>query len=280
MQIKSFINWVHESVKPRPYTKKLAELNPQRKYLGDTYNTDLFLRFKHLSSIRDRHGKRIGVEKWFELAQLEDKGFYSAVLADQMGQPDVRELWRDLMGRHASKVKGQVAFKDPFKERESQDDEVRDLVSESALSEPLVKKSDIDSSWTVIITYPEDTLYETCNEYFNRLGIAFADLSSKKIFVDGSEVSEDYFTENHLLAIEAHEIGHFIAEHKGAPYYSKQQEMEADWLAINLLLELKMIKAATLLSDRFEFEYKKPYSSLANNPDLDLLLAQYIKNIK
>jgi hypothetical protein len=277
MQVQSFNTWIQEAVAVKPYTKKLAELNPQRKYLGDTYNTDLFLRFKHLSSIRDKHGKRIGIERWFELAQLEDKGFYAAVLADQMGQPDVRELWRDLMGRHASKVKGQVIFKDPFKQRESQDDEVRDLVSESALAEPLIKESELDPEWKVIITYPEDSLYQACSDYFERLGIAFADISQKKIYVDGAEVSEDYFTENHLLAIEAHEIGHSIAGHKGAPYYSEKQEMEADWLGINLLLKLGFEKAATILADRFELTYKNPYDSLPNGKELEPLLAEYLE---
>jgi hypothetical protein len=275
MQVQTFTKWISEGNSPAPYTKKLADLNSQRKYLGDTYNTELLLRFKQLSNIREKHGKRIGVERWFELAQLEDKAFYAAVLADEMGQPDVRELWRDLMGRHASKVKGQVAFKDPFKTRESQDDEVRELVTES-IDKPIIKKSEVDPTWKVVITYPNDSLYENCQAFFDRFGIAFANLEENIIYVDGAEVSEDYFTKNHLIAIEAHEIGHKIAEHYGSPYYSEKQEMEADWLGINLLVEKGHTLAANVLSDRFSDTYRTDYNTLKDSSELNLKLNSYL----
>jgi hypothetical protein len=280
MQVRQFTDWLTEAQAPaKTYTKKLSELNPQRKYLGDTYNTDLFLRFKHLSSIRDRHGKRIGVEKWFELAQLEDKGFYSAVLADQMGQPDVRELWRDMMGRNASKVKGQVAFKDPFKGNdEGTEDEVRDLSLSESVEEPLMMPSQLDPNWTLVITYPNDSLYNTVNPYFEKLGIAFANLESQTIYFDGAEVSESYFTKDHMIAVEAHEIGHMIANHKGEPYYSKRQEQEADWLGINLLVQNNKTKAANLLAERFSQNYGIPYSELSDSDRLGELLEDYLSD--
>lgn len=279
MQVRQFIDWVSEAIAPvKTYTKKLSELNPQRKYVGDTYNTDLFLRFKHLASIRDKHGKKIGVEKWFELAQLEDKGFYSAVLADQMGQPDVRELWRDMMGRHASKVKGQVIFKDPFKGNDETEDEVRDLSLSEGVENPIVMQSSLDPTWKLIISYPNDSLYETLNPYFEKLGIAFANLNEQIIYFDGAEVSEDYFTKDHMFAIEAHEIGHFIANHQGEPYYSDKQEKEADWLGINLLIELGKVKSANILISRFSAQYKSEYSNLPNAKFLQELLEDYLSD--
>ncbi len=42
MRLTKFENWISEAAQAKPYTKKLSELNPQRKYVGDTYNTDLF----------------------------------------------------------------------------------------------------------------------------------------------------------------------------------------------------------------------------------------------
>jgi hypothetical protein len=277
MQVKHFTNWLNETQAPaKTYTKKLSDLNPQRKYVGDTYNTDLFLRFKHLGSIRERHGKRLSVEKWFEVAQAEDKGFYSAVLADQMGQPDVRELWRDMMGRNASKVKGQVSFKDPFKGSEDTEDEVRDLSLSESLEEPLTMPSNLDPEWTLIITYPNDSLYSKANPYFEKLGIAFADLNSKTIYFDGAEVSEAYFTKDHMVAVEAHEIGHQIANHLGEPYYSKRQEQEADWLGINLLIQNNLVKAGNLLAERFSQHYGMPYTDLAGSEPLMEMLEDYL----
>jgi len=278
MRLTKFKNWIGEAAQVTQYTKKLSELNPQRKYVGDTYNTDLFLRFKHLSSIRDKHGKRIGVEKWFSLAQLEDKGFYAAVLADQMGQPDVRELWRDLMGRHASKVKGQVTFKDPFKGSEDTEDEVRDLSLSESVEDPIIVPSNLDKSWMLVITYPNDSLYNKVEPYFEKLGIAFANLAEQKIYFDGAEVSEDYFTKDHLLAVEAHEIGHFIANHQGEPYYSKRQEQEADWLGINLLIQNNLTRAANLLIERFSQQYKLSYDSLEGSERLSELMEDYLSD--
>jgi hypothetical protein len=279
MQVRQFIDWVSEAMSPaKTYTKKLSELNPQRKYVGDTYNTDLFLRFKHLASIRDNHGKRIGVEKWFELAQLEDKGFYSAVLADQMGQPDVRELWRDMMGRNASKVKGQVNFKDPFKGSEDTEDEVRDLSLSESIEEPITMSAQLDPNWKLVITYPNDSLYNTTKPYFEKLGIAFANLESQTIYFDGAEVSESYFTKDHMLAIEAHEIGHYIANHQGEPYYSKRQEQEADWLGINLLIQYNKTKAGNILAERFNQHYKMEYTALPKSEQLTELLEDYLSD--
>lgn len=278
MRVTKFTHWIGEAAPAKPHTKKLSELNPQRKYVGDTYNTDLFLRFKHLSTIRDKHGKRIGVEKWFELAQLEDKGFYSAVLADQMGQPDVRELWRDMMGRHASKVKGQVNFKDPFKGNEDTEDEVRDLSLSESVDDPIQTSSQLDPQWTLVITYPNDSLYSQVEPYFEKLGIAFADLAKQVIYFDGSEVSEDYFTKDHMLAIEAHEIGHSIANHQGSPYYSTRQEQEADWLGITLLIENGLAKAATILGARFSNHYGMEYSDLSNTEALQERLEDYLSD--
>jgi hypothetical protein len=277
MRVTRFKNWIGEAA-VKQYTKKLAELNPQRKYVGDTYNTDLFLRFKHLSSIRDKHGKRIGVQRWFELAQLEDKGFYAAVLADQMGQPDVRELWRDLMGRHASKVKGQVIFKDPFTKNEDTEDEVRDLSLSESQENPITTPASLDPNWTLVISYPNDSLYDKLDPYFEKLGIAFANLAEQTIYFDGAEVSEDYFTRDHMVAIEAHEIGHYIANHQGEPYYSKRQEQEADWLGINLLIENGKTKAATLLIERFSKQYNTEYTEIAGSESLQELLEDYLSD--
>ena len=260
MRVTKFTNWIGEAA-VKQYTKKLSEINPQRKYVGDTYNTDLFLRFKHLSSIRDKHGKRIGVDRWFELAQLEDKGFYAAVLADQMGQPDVRELWRDLMGRHASKVKGQVIFKDPFTRNEDTEDEVRDLSLSESQENPITIQSSLDPNWTLVISYPNDSLYSKLEQYF-----------------DGAEVSEDYFTKDHMVAVEAHEIGHFVANHQGEPYYSKRQEQVADWLGINLLIENGKTKAANLLIERFSKQYQVEYTEIDGTEALQELLEDYLSD--
>lgn len=43
--------------------------------------------------------------EWFNLMQNMDAEFYTLVQTDELGQPDVRELFRDLTDRRAAKMK-------------------------------------------------------------------------------------------------------------------------------------------------------------------------------
>jgi HD superfamily phosphohydrolase len=137
-------------------------------------------------------------------------------------------------------------------------------------------QAQLDPNWTLVITYPNDSLYNTANPYFEKLGIAFANLEAQTIYFDGAEVSESYFTKDHMLAVEAHEIGHMIASHQGEPYYSKRQEQEADWLGINLLIQNAKTKAANLLAERFSDSYKIQYTELSDSERLEELLEDYL----
>jgi hypothetical protein len=139
-------------------------------------------------------------------------------------------------------------------------------------------QSNLDSSWTLVITYPNDSLYADAQPYFEKLGIAFANLASQTVYFDGSEVSEGYFTKDHMLAIEAHEIGHSIANHKGEPYYSKRQEQEADFIGINLLVQNSLNKAAMILSERFSNHYGIEYTNLTESEPLTELLEDYLSD--
>ena len=79
-----------------------------------------------------------------------------------------------------------------------------------------------------------------------------------------------------MVAVEAHEIGHQIANHLGEPYYSKRQEQEADWLGINLLIQNNLVKAGNLLAERFSQHYGMPYTDLAGSESLMEMLEDYL----
>lgn len=93
-----------------------------------------------------------------------------------------------------------------------------------------------------------DGNYETHVKLFEQFGIAYANLENKMIIVDGKAFEEQKLTQNHLLAIEAHEIGHFVSDHKGLINKSlEQMEKEADWAAYQILIDLEKTKLLHLL---------------------------------
>lgn len=266
--IVNFNTWVSENIEhPRPL-KQLSDLGINRKFgrnphTGDKYETELFPMFRRLKTRIAAIPKKPTLEEWFAMMQNSDNQFYSMVQADTLAQPDVRELWRDLTGQRASKMK-------------------RYNLSESA--EPTAWKSKLDLDWTVIALWPEDSLYKDFAKIFNYLGIAFADLSLKTIYIDGVIIESQNLTSDHILAIEAHEIAHFELEHSASKYdranqYDERQEMEADWFGIRLLNLKNEVDAADLLEDRYELYYGEPSSTLTGTEQLELSLNNYINNL-
>jgi hypothetical protein len=263
--ILTFNTWVSENIEhPRPL-KQLSDLGINRKFgrnphTGDKYETELFPMFRRLKPRIEALPKKPTLEEWFAMMQNSDNQFYSMVQADTLAQPDIRELWRDLTGQRASKMK-------------------RYNLSEG--SEPSAWKSKLDPAWTIIALWPEDSLYADFAKIFNYLGIAFADLDSKTIYMDGVIIEKENLTNDHLLAIEAHEIAHFELEHSAPKYdqasqYNERQEMEADWFGIRLLNLKNEVNAADLLEDRYELYYGEPSSTLEKTDDLETALNNYV----
>jgi hypothetical protein len=106
--ILNFSGWLTENEQARPL-RQIHELGINRKFgrdpfTGDKYETELFPMFRRLQPRIDALPKKPTLEEFFELMQNSDNQFYSMVQADTLAQPDVRELWRDLTGRRASKI--------------------------------------------------------------------------------------------------------------------------------------------------------------------------------
>jgi hypothetical protein len=265
-----FNDWLLENAaQPRPL-KKVGDLGINRKFgrnphTGDKYETELFPMFRRLKPRIEALPKKPTLEEFFAMLQNSDNQFYSMVQADTLAQPDVRELWRDLTGRRASKMK-------KYNLTESSD--------ETSGEPSAVWRSEIDPSWTILVLWPEDELYGNVAKIFDQLGTAFADLSSKTVFIDGVQVESQNLTQDHLLAIEAHEISHSLLNHHGSnrlAKYDERQEREADWLAIRILDQLGFGKASTLLEERYQNYYDESSSELENTDELERSLEEYVK---
>lgn len=265
----SFKNWLLENSQPRPL-KKISDLGINRKFgrhphTGDKYETELFPMFRRLKPRIEALPKKPTLEEFFAMMQNSDNQFYSMVQADTLAQPDIRELWRDLTGRRASKMK-------KYNLTESSD--------ESEEPGQTAWKSEIDPEWTILVLWPEDELYPNVAKIFDWLGTAFADLNSKTVFIDGVQVEHQNLTDDHLLAIEAHEISHSLLNHHESnrlAKYDERQEQEADWLAIRILDRMGHGKASALLEERYQLYYNEPSDSLTQTDSLENTLTEYLK---
>jgi hypothetical protein len=102
MQLLNFENWLAESARP---LRKLEDLDINRKYKGERYDYELFPRFRRLKPQFRKMDHKPTLIEWFNLMQNIDAEFYTLVQTDELGQPDVRELFRDLTDRRAAKMK-------------------------------------------------------------------------------------------------------------------------------------------------------------------------------
>jgi hypothetical protein len=120
------------------------------------------------------------------------------------------------------------------------------------------RESIIDPTWKVYFFSKTDDSYPA--ELFAKYGIAFAIINYKVILIDSEQTAN--LTNDHILAIEAHEISHGRLNH-GSRYTDEPiQEQEADWLAHRLLLSMNLDTSANLISIRYKEHYQEDISSL------------------
>lgn len=103
MKLTNFNEWLFETAQ-RPL-RKLEDLDINRKYKDTRYDAELFPRFRRLKVRIAQMEKMPNLKDWFNMMQNDDAEFYTLVQTDALGQPDVRELFRDLTNRRAAKMK-------------------------------------------------------------------------------------------------------------------------------------------------------------------------------
>jgi Zn-dependent protease with chaperone function len=130
---------------------------------------------------------------------------------------------------------------------------ISQFINESDDDGIIFSRSQIDKSFQLIILYPEYEKYSHFKKFFDAHGLGFIDVRKKIIYIDGSQMED--LTFDHLLAIQAHEIGHYKLKHRGN--YSRSQELEADIYGIDILNKLGHTKAEEFLSDRMYGMYSK-----------------------
>lgn len=112
--------------------------------------------------------------------------------------------------------------------------------------------SRIDPEFKVIVIYKESQTYPLIKESLVALDNSIGALMPGQniILIDGERVNTEGLTDNHILAIEAHEIAHAMLGHEGER--NQTHEGEADELAIEILDSMDRKEAATLLRERMK----------------------------
>jgi hypothetical protein len=110
--------------------------------------------------------------------------------------------------------------------------------------------SRIDPRFKVLVIYKESMTYPLIKESLGFLDNSIGALmpGQEIIIIDGERLQEEGLTDDHLLAIEAHEIAHEILGHEGER--NQAHEEEADELAIQILDSFSRKEAAALLRER------------------------------
>jgi hypothetical protein len=110
--------------------------------------------------------------------------------------------------------------------------------------------SRIDPKFRVLVIYKGSLSYPLIKESLLALDNSIGALvpGQEIILIDGERVNEEGLSDDHILAIEAHEIAHAVLGHEGER--NQTHEVEADELAIEILDSIGRKEASNLLRER------------------------------
>lgn len=120
--------------------------------------------------------------------------------------------------------------------------------------------SKINPEFTVFVVYKEHEGYKTIKESLESINGSVGALwvGTKNIFIDGEAISDLNIDQDHLLALEAHEIAHSMLGHEAG--IDEQSEKEADLLGMALLSIDGYERAKSILGNRMKELYGIDYA--------------------
>ena len=133
---------------------------------------------------------------------------------------------------------------------------------------PFAYKSRIDPTFTVFVVYKDDKQYKAIKKIIPDNDVAFTDLSTKVIIIDGEQLAQ--LSDDHLYFIENHEICHHLLGHQGA-IANPEQEKEADLGAYIMLKRRGKNKAADLVKKFFKIRHNTNFKSYEDKHSDDIV---------
>ena len=118
--------------------------------------------------------------------------------------------------------------------------------------------STLNPNYRINILFSNDPEYSKHSQNFSKYGHAYKNKGEKEIYVNGEDLKTLGLTEDHLTAMEAHEISHDYL--KPELYKTNEdEEMLTDLLAITVLFERKRKIPYKILVSNFHRRHGKPY---------------------
>ena len=103
---------------------------------------------------------------------------------------------------------------------------------------------------TVVIVFNDDPLYSQVKPFFDEYGFGFMVPGQNLMIIDGEIVVGEPDGKDILKFIEAHEVAHILLKHDGPR--NERDEIDADMMALNLLIEKGCDKSIKILLDKFQ----------------------------
>jgi hypothetical protein len=111
-------------------------------------------------------------------------------------------------------------------------------------------RSEFLSDVTVVVVFNDDPLYSQVKEFFKQYGFGFMVPGQNLMIIDGEILVGEDNAKDILKFIEAHEVAHILLKHDGPR--NERDEIDADMMALNLLIGKGYDKSIKILLDKFE----------------------------
>ena len=103
---------------------------------------------------------------------------------------------------------------------------------------------------TVVVVFNDDPLYSQVKPFFYQYGFGFMVPGKNLMIIDGEILVGEDNAKDILKFIEAHEVAHILLKHDGPR--NEKDEIDADMMALNLLIGKGYDKSIKILLDKFE----------------------------
>lgn len=111
-------------------------------------------------------------------------------------------------------------------------------------------RSEFLNDVTVVVVFNDDPLYSQVKGFFEEYGFGFMVPGQNLMIIDGEILVGEPDAKDILKFIEAHEVAHIILKHDGPR--NEKDEIDADMMALNLLIDKGYDKSIKILLDKFQ----------------------------
>jgi len=111
-------------------------------------------------------------------------------------------------------------------------------------------RSEFLNDVAVVVVFNDDPLYSQVKGFFEEYGFGFMVPGQNLMIIDGEILVGEPNAKDILKFIEAHEVAHILLKHDGPR--NEKDEIDADMMALNLLVKKGYDKSIKILLDKFQ----------------------------